>query len=359
MVYLIAYCKNNLGDDLFIRTIVRRYPNEKFYLCAPPKYTKVFTEEKNLFVPNRIVYFALRLQQKLLRKKGRMINFIRFRTAKAVVQIGGSIFIEHFSKEKTMHFDKHSHNFLIGCNFGPYKTEKFFQYGKRKIASSEDCCFRDLYSFNLFKELLNVRCAQDVLFGIPNLPQLSESNGYVGISVIDMSNRPDLNSFKEKYKLGIVEICNRWIKLGKKVKLLCFCRAEGDEDFALHIKTIVNSNETLSICTYEGDIDRFLKELSMCDIVYATRFHAMILGWKMKKRVIPIVYSIKQKNVMDDLGYMGTRWNIMEGEIFKESLVNDIPECIDDETIKQLSENSQLQFLGFDNFLSSRRKSDD
>lgn len=359
MVYLIAYCKNNLGDDLFIRTIVRRYPNEKFYLCAHPKYTKAFANEKNLLVPNRLMYFALRLRRKLLHEKGRLINSLRFRTANAVVQIGGSIFIERFSGEIAVHFEQHAHKFLIGCNFGPYKTEDFFRYGKRKIAASEDCCFRDLFSFNLFKDLSNVRYAPDVLFSMHNLPQSTENNGCVGISVIDISNHHDLFSFKEKYEQGIVEICNEWTKLGKKVKFFCFCRAEGDTDFALHIKTIVNNSEDFAICTYENDIDFFLNELNTCDIIYATRFHAMILGWKMRKNVIPIVYSIKQKNVMEDIGYTGARWNIMEGENFSQSLVTNIPECINDEIIKQLSENSQLQFWGFEKFLSSRRKSDD
>lgn len=359
MVYLIAYCQNNLGDDLFIRTIVRRYPNEKFYLFAHPRYTKVFANEKNLFVPNKLMYYALYLRQKILRRKGRLINFLRFRTAKAVVQIGGSIFIERFSGAKAIRLDKHPHQFLIGCNFGPYKTENFFHYGKSKIAALDDCCFRDLYSFNLFKELPNVRYAPDVLFGMPNLPQPIEGGKCVSISIIDINGRPDLCQFEEKYEQGIVEICNRWIKFGRKIKIMCFCRAEGDFDFAERIKMMVNKDDKVTICTYENDIDCFLDELNMCDIIYATRFHAMVLGWKMKKKVVPIVYSIKQKNVMEDIGYTGTRWNILDGENFTESLVTDIPECIDDETIDQLSEKSQLQFWGFENFLSSWRKSND
>ena len=37
-VYLHAYCQQNLGDDMFILRMVRRYPKVRFYAMAKPEY---------------------------------------------------------------------------------------------------------------------------------------------------------------------------------------------------------------------------------------------------------------------------------------------------------------------------------
>ena len=35
----------------------------------------------------------------------------------------------------------------------------------------------------------------------------------------------------------------------------------------------------------------------------ATRFHAMMIGWMLSKKVLPVVYSAKQTNVINDIGF--------------------------------------------------------
>ena len=49
-IFLYAYDRINLGDDLFIRTICNRYPNVKFYLWSKKYNEKVFDDVKNLKV---------------------------------------------------------------------------------------------------------------------------------------------------------------------------------------------------------------------------------------------------------------------------------------------------------------------
>lgn len=39
-IYIVAYCAKNLGDDLFVRTLVRRYPNKKFYLFTQKRMSE-------------------------------------------------------------------------------------------------------------------------------------------------------------------------------------------------------------------------------------------------------------------------------------------------------------------------------
>ena len=47
-LFLYAYDHINLGDDLFIETIVRRYPHVKFYFWTDAKNKEVFKDLKNL-----------------------------------------------------------------------------------------------------------------------------------------------------------------------------------------------------------------------------------------------------------------------------------------------------------------------
>lgn len=47
---VFAYTKQNLGDDLFVKILCKRYPNTKFVLYAPNIYKKVFKDIKNLEV---------------------------------------------------------------------------------------------------------------------------------------------------------------------------------------------------------------------------------------------------------------------------------------------------------------------
>ena len=42
-IFIMAYLRNNLGDDLFVKELINRYPNEKFYIdVIDLKYGEVF-----------------------------------------------------------------------------------------------------------------------------------------------------------------------------------------------------------------------------------------------------------------------------------------------------------------------------
>ena len=41
-IYLFAYDKQNLGDDLFIQTITKRYPGVQFYIWSEKENRKTF-----------------------------------------------------------------------------------------------------------------------------------------------------------------------------------------------------------------------------------------------------------------------------------------------------------------------------
>ena len=54
--FLYAYLQFNLGDDLFVKHLIEKYPNVKFYILADSKYKKIFRKNKNLIVISNSVY---------------------------------------------------------------------------------------------------------------------------------------------------------------------------------------------------------------------------------------------------------------------------------------------------------------
>ena len=357
MIYVIAYFANNLGDDLFVRELVRRYPFEEFYLCADsPSFLQCFSSEKNVHIVQGIEYTYIRMRNKLLGYKGSFRNHKMMQKAKATVRIGGSVFIESEGWQKKFHFNEGKRLFIIGANFGPYSSEEYINAVSKKIGMTVDCCFRDRYSYDMFKDIRQTRYAPDILFGYEAAFDEAACDDSIGISVIDCKNRKQLSAFWETYESGIKKICSYYLSQNRTVKLFSFCDAEGD---AAAIHRIVNSIEDSSgieIVSYKGDIDCFLGELMKCSVLFATRFHAMILGWKFRKTVIPIVYSQKQLHVMQDLKFNGWYWNIGSGEALSDDWMNQISrkniDFLDDAVL-----HSKDHFLKLDEFLKGKEGS--
>ena len=79
-IFIMAYLRNNLGDDLFVKELINRYPNEKFYIdVIDLEYGKIFKNNENIEV--RV-------------EKEENFNKIEINQYDAFIYIGGSIFIE-------------------------------------------------------------------------------------------------------------------------------------------------------------------------------------------------------------------------------------------------------------------------
>jgi colanic acid/amylovoran biosynthesis protein len=61
------------------------------------------------------------------------------------------------------------------------------------------------------------------------------------------------------------------------------------------------SLENSNIMNYEGNIEDYLTEISICSKFIASRFHAVIIGFKFKIPTIPISYNVKTENLLKDL----------------------------------------------------------
>ncbi len=347
-VFLKAYICNNLGDDLFVKSIALRYPDVDFYLQCSNKYTKAFAEHKNIKIMSKPLLWMDRAAKKI---SGRpMIRHLMMKKADAFVHIGGSVFIEPEGFQKAQWSRPNKNFFTIGANFGPYRSEGFVDYTRERIQKMRDICFRDKYSYAFFKELGNVRVAPDVLFGYPMYPQSDNGNG-VGISVIRLDLRPNLQEKAAMYYDAIAKVVSQCQERGIPVKLFGFCAKEGDD------KAIANVLERLQdkkvdTYLYDGDIEAFLAAFHSCDHIIATRFHAMVIGWRLGKRVFPIIYSNKQTHVIEDVGFKGKMWDLTAAQDYDgEALLRDCMGNDQLEDIDCLARESLRQFLKLDEFI--------
>ena len=76
----------------------------------------------------------------------------------------------------------------------------------------------------------------------------------------------------------------------------------------------------------------------------------MIIGWIMKKDVVPIIYSNKQANVIYDIGFNGAQWDILHHQEFPLNAITADNGKLSDDTICTLRERACGHFSKLDEF---------
>lgn len=348
-LFLSAYVRTNPGDDMMVLTLLRRYPRQRFFLYCHPRHRAPFRQEKNVRFICPLFYYADRLLLRLIKKEPFRLHFRKNAT---VIQIGGSMYIEPARFDPNAAAFQLNPQFIIGANFGPYKTEAYLNHICQLLGKTRDVCFRDSYSASMFAQLSQVRQAPDVLFGYKELPAPKPGTG-IGISIIDPSCRPELKDRAEAYfdtLAALIDLCS---VQNIPVTLLSFCVEEGDNHALQQIGRRTKSHDYKTF-TYNGDPAALLDTMNGCDCIYATRFHAMILGWLLGKKVLPIIYSGKQKNVLEDLGYTGNIWDMADGQPYcPETLLAHGLNSVPIKNTNLLAQQAGGQFIGLDRFFEA------
>lgn len=304
-----VYLAKNLGDDMMLDHLTNSFPNIIFTPFYPgEEYKNFFKNYKNI---NPFKYSTYDKLLRRLKIKNKLNDFNSFaRDYDGLIFLGGGIFREedywldvyNYRKKIVETFNKnHKKIFWLGCNFGPFQSNKFKENYLNLFKESYDVCFRDIDSYNLFSILENVRYAPDILWDYP-IPKVIKKEKQIGISIIDPSHKKGL----EKYKAEYINIHKKIIKSFQKedysIILFSFCEKEGDLSIAESIKVGI---ENIEIVNYQGNIDFFLKKYGSCDFLITSRFHATILGFLYQIPTIPIIYNIKTQNMLKDINFNG------------------------------------------------------
>lgn len=316
-VFLKAYINKNLGDDIFIDMLSRRYPNTKFLIDSKAQYFN----NKNLEFYNKNIF------KKII---GKMLYYISFKKVNyetlvslkcnLSILVGGSMFIE---KNSTPLSKLKKPLYIIGSNFGPYKNVKYLKKQKKLFSQAADVCFRDKKSYELFNELPNVRYSTDIVFSYtnPNIKIKNNKKAIFSIIDCDFKEKELGKNYREKYENTILNLINFFHQKKYEITLMSFCKAQGDENAIERI--IKRCKFDVNHYYYDGNIEEAINIIASSSIVVGTRFHANILGLLYGKSILPIAYSDKTINILNDLNYKGKILDIRTLDKFNVSLLTD------------------------------------
>lgn len=329
-IFLYAYDKQNLGDDLFIHTITKRYPHVRFYMLSNKENRRTFASLPNLRIvdrDSRFVRFMNKLRPSLFARYKAWLE----KRCDAVVYIGGSIFMEYPNWEQICTWWEYEAEnrpfYVLGANFGPYHTEAYRKKMAEVFANCRDVCFRDSYSYDLFHDVPAVRSAPDILFSYP-MPKVEIKKKQVFVSVIDCAGRDENHSLSdcdERYVTNMAKILREYLNDGYNLVLSSFCKEEGDEVGIAKILAAMGceNHPGIRVLCYDGtNADELTEAIAESEFVIATRFHGIILALAAGRPVLPIVYSDKTLHVLEDLGFDGTVYDLRNNDNWEYTIMN-------------------------------------
>jgi colanic acid/amylovoran biosynthesis protein len=323
-VFLDIYLACNLGDDLFLDVFAKRYPSTQVTVNYPGNSYENFLSS----FPNvqSIQYTLLLRVMRNLKLYDRLADYEYFaKKNDALVFLGGSIFRDEPYNDELYQqriklikaFKKHGKKVhVIGANFGPIRSEKFVEEHRYLFSLCDDVCFRDTFSYELFKDLKCVSLAPDIIFSLPHKVTKKESNT-VSISVIDFNHVPSIANLQADYISKMTALVKHLVQSGFQCKLYSFCDGEGDQETIGDILTSldVQIKSAVQVFKYVGDLEDTLKSFSSSEFVVGARFHACILSQVFEQGLLPIIYSNKTLHMLDDLGLSS---QIVEGRYIEK-----------------------------------------
>ena len=346
-IFIMAYSRKNLGDDIFIKMILEKYPNFQFYMKIPDEN---FLEWLTMKYKNLHVLKGEDTDEELYKSNVEDYD--------AYIYVGGSIFMEG---GKVYNLSPKFYDFVKRCkeknipfcyissNYGPYKTKEYFELSRKNFKACTDICFRDKYSYNLFQDIPNVRYAPDYAFSYNLGPQEKIENS-VGISVIDLNIRDYLKDKSSIYYKWLLNNINAYIKEGYSIYLYSFCEHEKDEETIDYLMKELGEDKNIKDVRYRGNIDDFLELYAKMEYMICSRFHAMVLSSVANQKMYVTSYSNKISNVIDDLNLdipLLNLKNIKENDIVK---LNEF-KSIDKEKIDRIRINAKQQVKVLANYL--------
>lgn len=345
-IFILAYARANLGDDLFVYMLLKKYKDVQFYMnIKEDKYQKAFKNFSNItIIPEK--------ERELTRENAKDFD--------GYIYMGGSIFMEggvvYNISETFLEFLKECKKnnipfFYISSNFGPYYTNEYLELAKRVYNQITNICFRDKYSYNMFKDINTVQYAPDLAFSYFANNNFQKSNT-IGISMIDLDIRKDIKEKKNQYLKLIKKSIENYIDEGKEVYLFSFCQHEGDEKAIEELLGMIENKYITQIkkILYNGNLEEFLDIYSNMEYMLCTRFHAMILSCIFNQKSYVLSYSKKINNVIEDLKLFEKYGEFNQIDKIEKITLSDYKN-VERNNLKNIIEESKMQINALNKFI--------
>ena len=378
-ILLNYYSRKNFGDDLFVELFSKYFSEHKIYRLGNPFYVPrnrnknvkvslwsyVFTvlgKIQSLSKNNKWTRYFDSLSNKVLEfaKKGKDAN----------VLIGGSIFQEHktdsimqeidFSvREGRCEFELDSNiqanknTFIIGANLGPVYSKHYFDNTKARFKYYAHITLRDYASYNAVKECGNVQYAPDITFMYK--PRKNVIKDTLVISIMNIENQTSNPIIINAYYRLLEESAKEFLEMGQRVRVLSFCKREGDDIAALKLSQNVSGYDQFDTYSYDGDSSKLMEYFERASMVIATRFHSMIMAFVHDVPVFPIMYNCKMEHYLQDIEFNGKYATLENLDIFD---VTSIKECYENGKNYNCDSHKKyayLQFSALEKHLNEKR----
>lgn len=352
-VMIHAYLAGNLGDDLFVVMLCRRYPNIKFHILADESYKQKFQDLKNCRIFSENDFIVKKINH-FLQKRGISRGFwkLMVRGSKAVIHIGGSSFVQHYDDWSAFFgtdlylAEKSKGLYLIGSNFGPFTDPNYLSAYHNLFQKYKGICFRDQQSYQLFSDLPHVAWAPDVVFNLH--PTLKSKKRKLLIAPVYLENRTGkypLHMFQDAYLNFHLVMIRHFIQMGYQIVLTGFCVPQGDGIIIQKLYQALDPSQRDSVrCVlYDKNLSSILQEFKESEYVIGTRFHSIILGLLCQCRVFPVIYDQKTANTLETLHFPShfhlTELNGISSEDLQKGWIR-----LDPPEIQRLRREAEKQF---------------
>ena len=366
-IFVDIYLAFNLGDDLFLDILVKKYPEAEFTVNYVGKdYDQFISNYNNV---RRRKYTTINKIMQRLNIKECLRDYSKIAEEHdALVFIGGSIFREE-DYHKSLYEDRmnmvkefkkrEKSVFVLGANFGPIKTNEFIDDYKYLFSMCDDICFRDLYSYDIFKELPQVRYAPDIVFQMSvDEYKYNEKKKIVGFSIIDVKHKQGLAKYENEYIVSTVKSIELLIDKGYECYLMSFCEREGDFNVIKTIESQLSKQAKSKVIIYEykGQLKEAINLISTFELFIAARFHANIMGLLLGIGILPIIYSEKTTNMLKYIGKDNILINMANLELQHNEEIIEL--AINNKSnLSKIKKDSENQFLKLANFLLEKNNS--
>jgi len=365
-VFVDIYLQFNLGDDLFLDILAKKFPNSEFTInYLGNNYDQFISQYNNV---KRRKYSLINKIGQRLKITDSITNYDKVANEHdALLFIGGSIFREedyhHTLYQDRMKMVKEFKSrgksvFVLGANFGPFKSEAFFNNYKEFFKHCDDVCFRDLYSYNQFSDLSQVRYAPDIVFqmDINDYKTVTDDKKMIGFSIIDVRHKQGLSKFHNNYISSTVKAIETFVSKGYDCCLMSFCEHEGDLQVINEIKynLSLKSQNKVFVYEYKGILKEAINLIASFDLFIAARFHANILALLLGIGVMPVIYSKKTTNMLEDISLTDVLVNMDELYLqFDEDIIS--RSFYNITNLEIISHDAKNQFSKLNEFLSQNK----